>query len=269
MPSSRSSEGPVHVALVQEGAPLCRGTRVALVRPFREIWPGRSRPRDRALRRDVERDGGCRTPRLGRQVPPYAWAAFDRREIRRLSRRREVPGVLGAGVGRPRHRGTCSDGGIAHRQAVGLARPFQLVSEPPAADRVANTVRFYELLSGLAAGLGGCRRLAECHGRMDWPQRGVYFFFEPGELRSLSGTGNRVVRVGTHALTDGSRSTLWQRLSQHRGNAKGNGGNHRGSIFRLLLGAALARRGDCPLPSSWSASTSGRCRSCGWTCPTP
>ena len=120
-----------------------------------------------------------------------------------------------------------------------------------ATDRVADTIRFYELLSGLAAGLGGWRRLAECSGRMDWPQRGVYFFFEPGESRSLSGTGNRVVRVGTHALKDGSRSTLWQRLSQHRGNARGDGGNHRGSIFRLLVGVALARRGDCPLPPSW------------------
>ena len=121
----------------------------------------------------------------------------------------------------------------------------------PVADRVADTVRFYELLSSLAAGLGGCRRLAECSGRMDWPQRGVYFFFEPGESRSVSGTGNRVVRVGTHALKDGSRSTLWQRLSQHRGNARGDGGNHRGSIFRLLVGKAIARRGDCALPRSW------------------
>ena len=74
---------------------------------------------------------------------------------------------------------------------------------------------------------------------MDWPRRGVYFFFEPGESRSLSGTGSRIVRLGTHALANGSRSTLWQRLSQHRGNAKGDGGNHRGSIFRLLVGVAL------------------------------
>ena len=124
------------------------------------------------------------------------------------------------------------------------------MSQERTLERVAYTVRFYELLSSLAAGLGGWRRLAECSGRMNWPQRGVYFFFEPGESRSRSGTGNRVVRVGTHALKDGSRSTLWQRLSQHRGNARGDGGNHRGSIFRLLVGAALARRGDCPLPPS-------------------
>ena len=124
------------------------------------------------------------------------------------------------------------------------------MSTPPRLDRIAHTVRFYDLLGQLAAGLG-YRRLADCNGRMDWPQRGVYFFFEPGESPRLSGVGDRVVRIGTHALKDGSRSTLWQRLSQHRGSAKSGGGNHRGSIFRSLLGVALARRGDHPLPCSW------------------
>jgi len=28
--------------------------------------------------------------------------------------------------------------------------------------------------------------LRECHGRLDWPRRGVYFFFEPGEVPRLS-----------------------------------------------------------------------------------
>lgn len=86
---------------------------------------------------------------------------------------------------------------------------------------------------------------------MEWPGRGVYFFFEEGEERRDSGAGGRVVRVGTHALTEKSKTTLWQRLSQHRGNAKNCDGNHRGSIFRLLVGASLARRGDCALPPSW------------------
>ena len=117
-------------------------------------------------------------------------------------------------------------------------------------DRVADTARFYRLLERLEARVGGVRRLSECNGRMDWPRRGVYFFFEAGEPRSGSGEGRRVVRIGTHALTAGSRSTLWQRLSQHRG-VEGGGGNHRGSIFRLLVGVALARQGDTALPASW------------------
>ena len=118
-------------------------------------------------------------------------------------------------------------------------------------ERIADTVRFYELLTRLECRVGGARTLATCDGRMDWPRRGVYFFFEEGEGRSGSGSGPRMVRIGTHALTAASRTSLWNRLSQHRGSAKSGAGNHRGSIFRLIVGIALARRGDCPLPSTW------------------
>jgi hypothetical protein len=52
------------------------------------------------------------------------------------------------------------------------------------------------------------------------------------------------VRIGTHALTSTSDTTLWNRLSNHRGNA--GGGNHRGSIFREHVGTALLKRGDWP-----------------------
>ena len=118
-------------------------------------------------------------------------------------------------------------------------------------DRLSDTLRFYELMDRLEGRVGGTRLLAECTGGMGWPRRGLYFFFEPGETRSRSGAGLRVVRVGTHALRAGSKSTLWGRLSQHRGTARGGGGNHRGSIFRLLVGIALARRAGISLPPSW------------------
>ncbi len=91
---------------------------------------------------------------------------------------------------------------------------------------------------------------------MDWPQRGVYFFFERGEPRSFPGEGNRVVRVGTHGLKVGSTSMLWVRLSQHRGNARSGLGNHRGSIFRLIVGRALARRNSVVPPKSWAVGGS-------------
>lgn len=107
------------------------------------------------------------------------------------------------------------------------------------AQRLTDLRRFYALLDELARRTGGPRRLAECSGRLDWPPRGVYFFMEPGEIRRESGEGLRIVRVGTHALKDQSRTTLWKRLSQHKGQARSGGGNHRGSIFRLLVGAAL------------------------------
>ena len=64
------------------------------------------------------------------------------------------------------------------------------------------------------------------------------------------------MRVGTHALTATSKATLWGRLSQHRGQLTGRnpgGGNHRSSVFRRHVGAALIRRGGLPddLLSSW------------------
>ena len=117
--------------------------------------------------------------------------------------------------------------------------------------RLQDLKRFYRLLDQLKEKVGGERKLADCHGRMDWPDRGIYFFFEPGEIRSDSGAGLRVVRIGTHALTAKSRTTLWNRLSQHRGTQKTGSGNHRGSIFRLIVGASLKCRDQQEEPISW------------------
>jgi hypothetical protein len=117
--------------------------------------------------------------------------------------------------------------------------------------RVAELVRFYALLDRLEQRLGGARTLASFDSFHDWPERGLYLFFEPSEARNESGVGLRVVvRIGTHALAAGSRSTLRQRLGQHRGGASGRG-NHRGSIFRLLVGQALLTRGGLPPCPSW------------------
>lgn len=103
-------------------------------------------------------------------------------------------------------------------------------------------VRFYSILDQLEQQIGGALTLADCHGRMAWPARGVYFFREAGEIRSDSGEGPRIVRVGTHALKTGGHANLWNRLSQHRGQLRSGGGNHRGSIFRLIVGTALIKR---------------------------
>jgi hypothetical protein len=125
--------------------------------------------------------------------------------------------------------------------------------------RSADLQRFYKLLDQLAQRNGGTRTLAESHGRMDWPERGVYFFYEKGERRSDTGEGPRVTRVGTHALKAGSKTKLWTRLAQHRGSAKSGGGSHRGSIFRLLVGASLgAQDPDMGLPASWSIGSSAK-----------
>jgi hypothetical protein len=118
--------------------------------------------------------------------------------------------------------------------------------------------RFYAALELLAEKVGGRKTLAECSGRLCWPQRGVYFFMEDGETRRESGSGARIVRVGTHALTNTSRTTLWKRLSQHRGRAKSGGGHHRGSIFRLIVGTAIIARDGLQFPTWGQGSNAPR-----------
>ena len=112
--------------------------------------------------------------------------------------------------------------------------------------------KFYSILSQLEQNIGGERRLVDCNGRMSWPERGVYFFKEAGEFQ----TGEkgkvkkelRIVRIGTHALRLDSKKTLWKRLREHRGTAKSKAGHHRTSIFRLLVGVALAKKNGYTVP---------------------
>ena len=78
-------------------------------------------------------------------------------------------------------------------------------------------VRFYQLLESLKHKTVGFGYLAIAKGGMKWPRRGVYFFFDPGEVRTNSGAGYKVVRVGTHALNIRAKATLWDRLKAHKG----------------------------------------------------
>ncbi len=116
---------------------------------------------------------------------------------------------------------------------------------------------FYEILGRLRDRIG-VRYLKACHSRMNWPKRGVYFYFEPGEFRS-DGRTLRVVRVGTHAVSSGSRSTLWKRLMSHKGTHEG-GGNHRGSIFRRWVGSALMNNRPDRFPNSptWGVGSTAK-----------
>lgn len=124
--------------------------------------------------------------------------------------------------------------------------------------RQEHLVRFYSILDALEDSIGGALTLGSCTGRMDWPRRGVYFFREEGEKRAATGSGPRIVRVGTHALTLGSSTRLWTRLSQHKGQANTGGGNHRGSIFRLIVGTALIGRDRLNAPTWGRGSTAQR-----------
>jgi hypothetical protein len=125
-------------------------------------------------------------------------------------------------------------------------------------ERLSDLLKFYSILLRLKEKLKGHRTLADCSGHMCWPERGVYFFFENGEQRSNTGVGARVVRVGTHAITRASRTTLWRRLSQHRGQVGSGGGNHRGSIFRLIVGTSLITRDSYSYPTWGNKSSAPR-----------
>ncbi|MBI2424828.1 MAG: hypothetical protein HYV27_18505 [Candidatus Hydrogenedentes bacterium] len=114
--------------------------------------------------------------------------------------------------------------------------------------------RLYGILRRLESGLGGKRLMRDCGGHLAWPRSGMYFFFEPGEHRQDTGE-SRVVRVGTHGVSRGSSSTLWKRLYAHRGYGDGRG-NHRGSIFRLHVGAAIANKERKAAVQSWSIGQS-------------
>ena len=124
--------------------------------------------------------------------------------------------------------------------------------------RLDHLKQFYASLASLEERLGGARRLSDCSGYMKWPTRGIYFFMEAGEVRANIGDCPRIVRVGTHALKAGSKTKLWNRLYQHKGVTSSGGGNHRGSIFRRIVGAALIERDGLDYPSWGKGDTAPR-----------
>ena len=86
---------------------------------------------------------------------------------------------------------------------------------------------------------------------------------EPGEERTTSGSGLRIVRIGTHALKWNGKTTLWNRLRQHKGTVRGlnpGTGNHRGSVFREHVGTALIKRDKWPVEvaGNWGGSNAPR-----------
>lgn len=127
--------------------------------------------------------------------------------------------------------------------------------------RIEDIKKFYELMDMLEQKLRnrknrGERILSQCEGNMGWPERGVYFFFESGEVRTSSGEGSRVVSIGTHAISSGSKTALWTRLSQHKGNSRTRGGNHRDSDFRKIVGYSLISKYKTLSSNTWGKGTS-------------
>lgn len=122
--------------------------------------------------------------------------------------------------------------------------------------RLQDIKKFYELMDKLKSKVGPKRILDKCNGRMPWPDRGIYFFFEPGEERTTSGTGLRVTGVGTHALSPRSKMTLWKKLLHHKGCSKTGGGLHRASVFRKLVGFSLMTKREDLSSDTWGKGSS-------------
>lgn len=117
-------------------------------------------------------------------------------------------------------------------------------------DRLKHLNHFYDFLTELQSKTG-TRTLATSNIYMEWPQQGVYFFFESGEMRD-NGKQMRVVRVGVSKYSESPQSPLWDRLREHRGTISGKfsgGGNHRISNFRYHVGGALINRDNLVCPT--------------------
>ncbi len=88
--------------------------------------------------------------------------------------------------------------------------------------------------------------------RGGWTGRyaGSTSFLRMGKCASSRTAGRAWYASAPMTLKAGSRATLWKRLSQHKGMARSGGGNHRGSIFRLIVGTTLLNR-DGLASESW------------------
>jgi len=102
---------------------------------------------------------------------------------------------------------------------------------------------FYGELDRLHGRTDGPYYLSDVDGSLDWPERGVYVFFDPNtDLKHQQRDQWYISRIGTVGVSQGSTSTLWDRLLAHRGTTSGayeDGGNHRGSIFRQHVGRSI------------------------------
>lgn len=107
-------------------------------------------------------------------------------------------------------------------------------------DKIAHLNRFYEILWTAQENFGLWEYQKFQNDFKELPESGVYFFFEPGELRAEHADWHRVVRVGTHRVSNGSKSLFATRLRNHFGSHEAQIG--RGSVFRDHVGASLFGR---------------------------
>lgn len=123
-----------------------------------------------------------------------------------------------------------------------------------ATDRIDNVKRLYNNVYNVAEKTGGIKLFKDCDGKKYWPQKGLYFIFDMSESCFIAQKPNKIIRIGTHAVSKGSKSTLWHRLKTHKGLNNG-GGAHRSSVFRLHIGNALINKHNLHFPT-WAIGQS-------------
>ena len=111
-------------------------------------------------------------------------------------------------------------------------------------NRQQNIDKCYDLLDGVIKKFP--KRTLDTISNKNLPEKGVYFFFEQNETRQNINS-ERVVRIGTHAAIANSNATLYDRLYNHKG-SKDLTGNHRGSVFRKLIGYSLLYKDELIYP---------------------
>lgn len=180
-------------------------------------------------------------PRMRRAPPPNASATEARVAARNML---NVTNAASAPGPTPQPRVETSPPPIPQSAMTAVmssqpARTPAPMQAPGVAGRSTHRPRFDELMRCLMTGVDQGLPLARLLESGRLPERGVYFFLDP--TTSNERDQWRICRVGTHAVSLGSKSTLRARLRAHLGTRSGSG-NHRGSIFRLHVGNALLRR---------------------------
>jgi len=107
--------------------------------------------------------------------------------------------------------------------------------------------RLYPVLDSLAQRVGGPRKRKNCTDYMDWPDRGVYFSSNRGNVANRP--TSHASRGWARTRSAGSGTTLWDRLKQHYGAGSASsdhphGGTHRGSVYRKRVGEAIIEKYD-------------------------
>lgn len=140
------------------------------------------------------------------------------------------------------------------RYAAEAAHPFgeTIKQTSPTVSLQEDMTRLYALLGRLLGAPMQGLSLVHLAALRGLPERGVYFFLDRPASHPEEGRW-RICRVGTHAVSAGSKSTLRGRLKAHLGSGSG-AGNHRGSIFRLHVGAAMLRREGAHI-STWGVGS--------------